>query len=393
MSLNIVVDRHHVPNIYLSSTDHFLTNYWNPRTREVIPRELAHQPDVNIITPSELDDVDWFIYPVILNEPFFFVREFMFLDHPYGFWRRVNPEVKNRIDQGKGIVYVAMNSEPVDKFDLQALVDSFVASGEKRIVFNIHHSNYEKEGFMSYPGWMEDYEFTTLKLKHFVDTRGDSKLIKSPTQKKYLLANERYEKHAGAVLITSLLDQHNLFKDGYAYVDNPDSISEFFENTKIQMMPETKLQEHSVPVLENVDDLLKGPLVFSQVMKHTFFNLVVEAYYSDYMINYPFVTEKIWRNLVYRKPFICVGQKDTLKQLHHWGYKTFHPWIDEQYDNLDDDNRIFAIFDQVKKLCSMSDTELTSMCNELEHIHDHNIKNFHRRCEDFGTYLRQLKTR
>lgn len=391
MSLNILVDRHHVPNIYQSSTDHFLTNYWNPKIREVIPREIAHQPDINIITPDQLDNVDWFIYPVILNEPFFFVREFMFLDHPLGFWRRINPKIKKRIDEGKGVVYVAMNSEPIDKFDLQALVDSFVETGEKRIIFNTHHSKYEKEGFMSFPGWMEDYEFTTLKHKHFVDTRGDSRLLKDPVQKKYFLANERYEKHAGAILITSLLDQHDLFKEGFVYVDKPQSISEFFEATKIQMMSDTKLLEYTVPNLQNSNDLLTTPLIFSQVMKYSYFNLVVEAYYSDYMINYPFVTEKIWRNLVYRKPFVCVGQKGTLKQLHQWGYKTFHPWIDEQYDNLDDDDRIFAAFEQVKKLCLMSDSEISTMCKELEHIHDHNIKNFYKRCRDFGTYLRQLK--
>ena len=392
MSLNIVVDRHHVPNIYLSSTDHFLMNYWNPKTREVIPRELAHQPNINIITPDKIDDVDWFIYPVILNEPFYFVREFMFLDHPLGFWRRVNPEIKKRIDQGKGIVYVAMNSEPVDKFDLEALVDIFVESGEKRIVFNIHHSKYEKEGFVSFPGWMEDYEFTTLKHKHFLDSSSESKLVKNPTQKKYLVANQRYEKHTGAVLITSLLDQNNLFKDGYVYVSEPESISEFYEDTKIQLNSTSKLHDVDVPKIKNINDLMETPLVFTQVMQSAYINLVVEAYYSDYMINYPFVTEKIWRNLVYRKPFICVGQKHILKQLHHWGYKTFHPWIDEEYDNLDDDDRIFAIFDQVKKLCSMSDAEVATMCGEMEHIHDHNIKNFHRRCEDFGTYLRQLKT-
>ena len=392
MSLNILVDRHHVPNIYRSSTDHFLLNYWNPRTREVIPRELAHQPNLNVITPDELDDVDWFIYPIILNEPFFFIREFMFLDHPYGFWRRVNPEIKKRIDQGKGVVYVAMNSEPVERFDFQALVDSFVESGEKRIVFNIHHSNYEKEGFMSYPGWMEDYEFTTLKLKNFCDERDNSKLIKSPTQKKYLLVNQRYEKHTGSVLITSLLDQSNLLKDGYVHVREPESISEFFQDTKSQLSPNSRLHKINISKMQNVEDLSKIPLVISQVMKYTYFNLVVEAYYSDYMINYPLVTEKIWRNLVYRKPFVCVGQKGTLKQLHQWGYKTFHPWIDEGYDNLDDDDRIFAVFEQVKKLCLMSNTELATMCNDLEHIHDHNIKNFHKRCKDFGTYLRQLKT-
>ncbi len=391
MSLNILVDRHHTPNIYQSTTDPFFLNYWNPRIRELIPRELAHLPDINIITADKLDEVDWFIYPVILNEPFFFVREFMFPDHPYGFWRRVNPDIKKRIDAGKGIVYVAMNSEPVDKYDLQALVDSFKATDEKRIVFNIHHSKYIDDGFLSYPGWMEDFEFTTLQIKHFLDTKDGTIMLKNPKKKKYFLANGRYEKHAGAILITSLLDQHDLFKMGYVYVDKPKEITELFEKVKIQMMPDTNLIGHTVPKLHKANDLATSPFCLSQIMKCSYFNLVVEAYYSDYMIDYPLITEKIWRNVVNRKPFVCVGQKGTLKQLHDWGYKTFHPFIDEQYDNLDDDNRIYAAFEQVKKLCSMSDNELSTLCLEFEHIHDHNINNFYRRSEDLGKHLRQLK--
>ena len=67
----------------------------------MIPRELAHQPNINIITPDKIDDVDWFIYPVILNEPFYFVREFMFLDHPLGFWRRANLKLKRELIREK----------------------------------------------------------------------------------------------------------------------------------------------------------------------------------------------------------------------------------------------------------------------------------------------------
>jgi len=282
-----------------------------------------------------------------------------------------------------------MNSEPVDKYDLQALVDNFTETNEKRIIFNIHHSGYEDQGFLSYPGWMEMYEFYAHKHRHFLDVRHDGLIIKNPIKKKYFLANERYGKHMGAILITSLLDQNDLLKKGYVYINKPNAITELFEETKTQTTHD-KLINYVVPPLQNSDDLLTSPLVLSQMMKCSFFNLAVEAYYSNYMIDYPYISEKIWRNIVNRKPFVCIGQKDTLKQLHHWGYKTFHPFIDEQYDNLDDSNRVFAVFEQVKKLIKMSDNELSNLCDELEHIHDHNIANFHRRSEDLGKHIRQL---
>ena len=53
------------------------------------------------------------------------------------------------------------------------------------------------------------------------------------------------------------------------------------------------------------------------------------------MIEYPFITEKTYRNIKYKKPFIIMGQHISLASLHKLGYKTFHPLIDESYDSYE----------------------------------------------------------
>ena len=50
-----------------------------------------------------------------------------------------------------------------------------------------------------------------------------------------------------------------------------------------------------------------------------------------------------------------------LKQLHKLGFKTFHPFIDESYDDIEDPiKRYVQIGEEVKRLCSLP----------IEEIHD-----------------------
>ena len=61
-------------------------------------------------------------------------------------------------------------------------------------------------------------------------------------------------------------------------------------------------------------------------------NVVLEAYVDNDVLEYPFITEKTYRNIKYKKPFILMGNQYLLQVLLKLGYKTFHPLIDESYD-------------------------------------------------------------
>jgi len=61
------------------------------------------------------------------------------------------------------------------------------------------------------------------------------------------------------------------------------------------------------------------------------------------------------------RPFIMLGGRHYLKRLRELGFQTFHPVIDESYDDIGDHNsRIKLAFDSFKQL-SMSDP------NEITH--------------------------
>jgi hypothetical protein len=74
------------------------------------------------------------------------------------------------------------------------------------------------------------------------------------------------------------------------------------------------------------------------------------------------------------QPFIIVGSRDTLKYLRKLGYKTFHPFIDESYDDLDDQHRLPAIMEALKKVQSIEDK--VSWYSSMREIIEHNHKLF-----------------
>ena len=96
--------------------------------------------------------------------------------------------------------------------------------------------------------------------------------------------------------------------------------------------------------------------------KHSRFSLVQETEMTTLSNRY---TEKTYKCFCMKHPFILAGNYQTLKLLKQDGFQTFHPYIDESYDNIKDRNeRILEIIKQVKILCNKSDREWKQfMCN------------------------------
>jgi hypothetical protein len=53
------------------------------------------------------------------------------------------------------------------------------------------------------------------------------------------------------------------------------------------------------------------------------------------------VSEKIFKPIIFRQPFVVYGSVDSLKYLHNQGFQTFPEWFDESYDDIVDDQHRF----------------------------------------------------
>jgi hypothetical protein len=91
--------------------------------------------------------------------------------------------------------------------------------------------------------------------------------------------------------------------------------------------------------------------------------------------NYCYITEKTWRAITNRKPFLIIGNKNSLQKLKDLGFRTFSDWWDESYDNLEcfgEQCRINKVIEIVQDLS----TKPNSYFQGLEEITEHNYNVF-----------------
>ena len=87
-----------------------------------------------------------------------------------------------------------------------------------------------------------------------------------------------------------------------------------------------------------------------------------------------FPTEKMYKPIACKKPFIVFSTPWFLKEFKTLGYKTFHPYINESYDDIENDTeRLKAIANEVKRLCDLPQAEFFEVLEKCKEITEHNF--------------------
>ena len=88
-------------------------------------------------------------------------------------------------------------------------------------------------------------------------------------------------------------------------------------------------------------------------------------------IFYP--SEKTWKPIAAQQLFVVIACKHYLRRLRHMGFKTFHPFIDESYDDIDNmDTRVSTAMRSVKSFLTKKINKTSIQA--LQSIVDHNKK-------------------
>lgn len=120
------------------------------------------------------------------------------------------------------------------------------------------------------------------------------------------------------------------------------------------------------------------------------FHLLIESHYDPFLFsNFGYVrkiykiedfspafpTEKTWKAIFCKKPFIVVAAPYFLKDLKKMGFKTFSPFINELYDNEEDNNiRIKMIINETSRICNLPNDEYMKILEGCSEIVKHNYK-------------------
>ena len=87
-----------------------------------------------------------------------------------------------------------------------------------------------------------------------------------------------------------------------------------------------------------------------------------------------FLSEKTFKPITFLQPFVIIGRPGTLKLLKSLGYKTFHEYWDESYDDeVDDNRRLYKAVDAIKSIIKKSPQELTDMMINMQDVLKHNF--------------------
>ena len=107
---------------------------------------------------------------------------------------------------------------------------------------------------------------------------------------------------------------------------------------------------------------------------HSYLEIVAETIYGTGAIQ---ISDKPFKPILNLQPFIYVTSSGGLKVLKDMGYKTFEPFIDESYDDIEDDVvRMEKIQSEIKRICNMNKNKLHDSYYKMKDILIYNRNNF-----------------
>lgn len=202
--------------------------------------------------------------------------------------------------------------------------------------------------------------------------------------KNYVCLN-RLKRWHRTVLLDRLLTA-NLVNDKcyYSYHDYVDP--DFSKHDAMNSPAIVKNNEYVKTLQLNFDPARSNPVDVRQedlyLFNDTYFSLVTETLYYDTGLSHPvgiapceFFSEKTYKPMSLLHPFVLVARPNSLAALRNRGFKTFHPYINENYDNiLNDSDRMDAVIDEVNRLSNQTPEEWLEWCENIKPIVEHNKK-------------------
>ena len=89
------------------------------------------------------------------------------------------------------------------------------------------------------------------------------------------------------------------------------------------------------------------------------------------------LTEKIFKPIVLRMPFLLLGCARNLEYLRSYGFETFGDFWDESYDTIEDPVvRMQAVVEILKDIATMSVEQQRAMLQDMEPVLEHNYNLF-----------------
>ena len=126
---------------------------------------------------------------------------------------------------------------------------------------------------------------------------------------------------------------------------------------------------------------------FIDIYKEFFVEVVSETYFSG---NTFFLTEKIFRPILLKTPFIVQGPQWFLYNFKKLGFKTFDQWWDEGYSEDPANHQPFELCKVIDFISKFSIEQLQDIYHDMNHVLEHNYNRLFELYKDQSGFF-QLK--
>jgi hypothetical protein len=222
-------------------------------------------------------------------------------------------------------------------------------------------------------------------------------------KKRFLCTNRKYTPDRAYLYFK--LHQHNLlnnmhctFRLDLIYKDDPLGLSNVIKDLSTQYS-DSSIIEYLKTNFDSIEKSLPHTIKtniyksdFKKVFLYTLWNLaahnstdisLITETFREYPLlktdihykNFYFITEKTYRTILMKQPFILFSNPYALKYLKESGYKTFSPFINETYDTIENTAaRQNLIVHEVKRLSNMPKDEYEELLSNCKEIAEYNYQ-------------------
>lgn len=165
--------------------------------------------------------------------------------------------------------------------------------------------------------------------------------------------------------VTLLASKNNFYDSIVGLEDSFSGISEWVERRKNPFKSDSA--ENDLGTLEFPRNYETWPEIWGEYH----FEIIVE---TNYHSNFSF-TEKTMKCLASGKPFILMSGPGSLSNLRNMGFKTFNPYINEEYDDEENSyKRLCLIKNEIERVCNLDNFKLQRLLSGCYAIAQENMQ-------------------
>lgn len=360
----------------------------------------CYKPFVNIVEDSVVFGKKRFqkyIYPIILGpHSRLFCAKGLLGDKINGeyLWKNISADVLEDARQGRAVIFFDWAHESLMTRELYChFHDSLRWAGIRpsNLIFACNSFNAselynqwftQEERLLTVINWPFMMFFQSHHHRKFPNTRVSTEQFHnsfSRLREHYFLFKNRRSHRQRCALLYRLHQLGTLSKADWSFLSVPEydmfkgSIltynigwEESHYQDLIKMLPHHLHHEHNIEFnsIHGQSDIDKGSSA------DIYFEVVTESLFDT---NYITATEKIVKPMVNFLPFILLGPPGLLRKLRELGFKTFHPFVNESYDDETNHSlRLEMVANEVYKLCQLSKEQLHQWYWNMKDILEHN---------------------